>query len=360
MRPYSRFFCTQKMNYSENPYKPIINWLLLGCFLIFLMVFIGGLTRLTHSGLSMVEWNMFMGSIPPLNEADWQETFDKYKQYPEYQKVNFHFSLNEFKKIFLWEYSHRFLGRLIGLVFIVPFLWFLFKGKLWPALTWKLLIILFLGGFQGFLGWYMVKSGMVNIPDVSHYRLAAHLITAFITFAYTFWVVLDLLYPKNKNRQMKIAPWIWTLLILLIIQIVYGAFVAGLNAGKIFTTWPLMGDSWIASAVTSMQPLWKNFTEGIGGVQFVHRYLAYIVVGMVLMVYFKSRDLFLKSNQKKGLNFMLLMVGLQFLLGVFTLVFSVPLVMGVLHQFGAFLLLAAVVFCLHSFTSNPSVPSIST
>src|SRR5690606_35074911 len=205
----------------------------------------GGLTRLTNSGLSMVEWNMFMGSIPPMNEAEWQETFDKYKQYPEYQKVNFHFSVDEFKKIFLWEYTHRFLGRFIGLVFIVPFLWFLFRGKLWPSLTFKLVIILILGGFQGFLGWYMVESGLISNPDVSHYRLAAHLITAFLTFAYTFWVALDLLYPNNKNKQKGMGFWIWLLLFLLIIQIVYGAFVAGLNAGMVYNTWPKMGDSWI-------------------------------------------------------------------------------------------------------------------
>lgn len=320
------------------------------------MVLIGGLTRLTNSGLSMVEWNMFMGSLPPGSEIEWQETFDKYKQYPEYQLVNFDFGLEEFKEIFLWEYTHRFLGRLIGLVFIIPFLWFLFKGKLWPSLTYKLLIILFLGGLQGVLGWYMVESGLIKEPDVSHYRLAAHLLTAFITFAYTFWVALDLIYPKNRNRQLKMRPWIWSLLVLLILQIVYGAFVAGLNAGKIYTTWPKMGDTWIAESVGAMQPFFHNFIEGLAGVQFVHRYLAYIVVIMVLLVYFRARDLFLNSKQKKGLNFLVIMVGVQFLVGVLTLVNSVPLLLGTLHQLGAFFLLAGIVFCLHVFTANPSVP----
>lgn len=347
------------MIYSNNVHKPIINWLLLGCLLIFLMVLIGGLTRLTNSGLSMVEWNMFMGSLPPMNDAEWIETFEKYKQYPEYQLINFNFGLDEFKKIFLWEYTHRFLGRLIGLVFIIPFLWFLFRKKLWPSLTYKLLIILFLGGLQGFLGWYMVKSGLVKEPDVSHFRLAIHLITAFITFAYTFWVALDLIYPKNRNRQKKMAPWLWSLLILLIVQIIYGAFVAGLNAGKIFTTWPKMGDSWIAESVTAMQPLYHNFIEGLAGVQFIHRYMAYLVVFMVLMVYFKARDMFLNSRQKKGLNFLIIMVAIQFLIGVLTLVYAVPVVLGILHQLGAFFLLGGVVYCLHVFTSNPSVPDPS-
>ena len=344
------------MFYSNHAHRPIINWLLLGCLLIFLMVLIGGLTRLTNSGLSMVEWNMFMGSLPPSNTAEWNEMFDKYKQYPEYQKINFNITLDEFKQIFLWEYTHRFLGRLIGLVFIVPFLWFLLKGKLWPSLTYKLLIILFLGAFQGVLGWYMVKSGLLHEPDVSHFRLAMHLITAFITFAYTFWVALELIYPKNGNRQKKMAPWIWVLLIVLFIQIIYGAMVAGLNAGKIYTTWPKMGDSWIAEAVTSMQPLYHNFLEGLAGVQFVHRYVAYLVVFLVLMVYFKARDLFLNSRQKKSLNFLIIMVGVQFLIGVLTLVYAVPIVLGTLHQLGAFFLLAGVVFCLHTFISNPSVP----
>lgn len=299
---------------------------------------------------------MFMGSLPPMNDIEWQETFDKYKQYPEYRLVNFDFSLDEFKKIFLWEYTHRFLGRLIGLVFIVPFLWFLFRRKLWPSLTYKLLIILFLGGLQGFLGWYMVRSGLIKEPDVSHYRLAIHLITAFITFAYTFWVALGLIYPKNRNRQKKMRPWIWILLILLIIQIIWGAFVAGLNAGKIYTTWPKMGDSWIAESVIAMEPFYHNFIEGLAGVQFIHRYMAYLVVFMVLMVYFKGRDLFLNSKQKKSLNFLIFMVAVQFLIGVLTLVNSVPILLGTLHQLGAFFLLGGVVYCLHVFTANPSVP----
>lgn len=345
------------MIYSNNEHKPIINWLLLGCLLIFLMVLIGGLTRLTNSGLSMVEWNMFMGSLPPMNQADWQETFDQYKQYPEYRLVNFDFSLDEFKKIFLWEYTHRFLGRLIGLVFIIPFLWFLFRRKLWPSLTYKLLIILFLGGLQGFFGWYMVRSGLIKEPDVSHYRLAIHLITAFITFAYTFWVALGLIYPKNRNKQKKMRPWLWSLLILTIIQIIWGAFVAGLNAGKIYNTWPKMGDSWIAESVTAIDPFLHNFIEGLAGVQFIHRYVAYLVVFMVLMVYFKGRDLFLNSKQKKGLNFLILMVAIQFFIGVLTLINSVPILLGTLHQLGAFFLLAGVVYCLHVFLADPSVPA---
>lgn len=316
------------------------------------MVIVGGLTRLTHSGLSMVEWNLFMGSIPPTTEADWQELFNKYKQYPEYQLVNFNFSLEEFKSIFYWEYGHRMLGRFIGLVFIVPFLLFWIKKKISSSLMPKLLLILFMGGFQGFLGYYMVESGLVKNPDVSHYRLAMHLTTAFITFAYTFWVALGLIYPKENGAQLKRHPMksaFILLAVLLVIQIVWGAYVAGLNAGKVYTTWPKMGDDWIAPAVTAIEPLWLNFVEGIAGVQFVHRYLAYLLVGFVIWIYVKTRKYKLSQRQTSSIRLLVGMVFIQFLLGIGTLMMSVPIYMGLIHQIGAFILLAIVVFGWHSF-----------
>ncbi len=314
------------------------------------MVLIGGITRLTNSGLSMVEWKLLMGSLPPMNEAAWMVVFEKYKQFPEYQIINTHFSLEEFKDIYFWEYLHRFLGRLIGLVFIIPFLYFLFKKMIDKKLLYQLLLILFMGGFQGFLGWYMVKSGLNKMPDVSHFRLAMHLITAFITFAYTFWVALGLIYPnKQKTTFTSLRNWAVFLLIITVVQIVWGAFVAGLNAGKVYNTWPKMGDSWIAESVTAMQPLWHNFVEGLAGVQFIHRYLAYIVVGVVLFIYFKSKRLKLNKTQLKGVNFLMIMVSIQFTLGILTLLMGVPVWMGVLHQLGAFFLLSAVVYTLHRF-----------
>lgn len=332
----------------NKEHKPIVVWLLTGCVLIFIMVAIGGMTRLTHSGLSMVEWTLF-GSAPPSNEADWNELFDKYKQYPEYQQVNFNFSVEEFKRIFWWEYIHRQFGRMIGLVFIVPFFWFWLKGKLSSSLKPKLILILIMGGFQGLLGWYMVKSGLKQMPDVSHYRLAMHLITAFLTFAYTFWVALGLIYPNPPALQKGMKKPMVFLLLILIVQIVWGAYVAGLNAGKVYTTWPLMGDTLIPEAVTAMQPWWSNFVEGIAGVQFVHRYLAYIVLGLVIYLFVKSRKLKLSNTQQKGINFLLFAVSLQFVLGVFTLLFAVPVSLGLLHQLGAFVLLGATVYALHRF-----------
>lgn len=334
--------------------RPIVIWLLTGCLLIFLMVAIGGMTRLTHSGLSMVEWNLFMGSIPPTTEANWQELFEKYQQYPEYKLVNFNISLDEFKSIFYWEYGHRMFGRLIGLVFIIPFLWFWFRGKISKTLMPKLILILIMGGFQGFLGWYMVKSGLIKEPDVSHYRLAMHLTTAFLTFAYTFWVALGLIYPKQKKPSITsgIRKWLNALLLILITQIVWGAYVAGLNAGKVYNSWPKMGEKWIADGVTAMEPFWTNFFEGLAGVQFVHRYLAYLVVALVVIVFIKSRKLSLSNSQQKGITFLLAAVSFQFILGIVTLLYAVPISLGLLHQLGAFILLGAVVYALQRFSSR--------
>ena len=371
--------------------RPIAIWLLLGCFLIFAMVIIGGMTRLTNSGLSMVEWNLFMGSVPPTSEANWQELFNKYKQYPEYKLVNFNISLEEFKSIFYWEYGHRMFGRMIGLVFIIPFLWFWIKGRITKDLMPKLLIILALGAFQGFLGYWMVESGLVKDPDVSHYRLAAHLTTAFLTFAYTFWVALGLVYGKSEigNRKSEIleedtrtqspdsdqsnpaighrpsAPnessnrppifkWIRVLLVVLVIQIIWGAYVAGLNAGKVYNTWPKMGEKWIADGVTAMSPWWHNFVEGLAGVQFVHRYLAYAVLGLVIFIFFKGKRMNLFVSQRRGLNALLIAVGAQFFLGIFTVLYGVPLWLGVVHQLGAFVLLGATVYVLQRFQFLPS------
>ncbi|MGI8892455.1 MAG: COX15/CtaA family protein, partial [Bacteroidia bacterium] len=221
--------------------KIIVTWLLTGCFLIFVMVLVGGVTRLTGSGLSITEWNVLMGAVPPLNEHEWQITFAKYQQTPQYLKENYHFTLAEFKSIFWWEYIHRLLGRFIGIVFLIPFIFFLVKKWLPKPLILKLTLIFFLGGLQGFIGWYMVQSGLIDNPSVSHFRLALHLVTAFLTFGFTLWVALDIIYPGVRiNASALKVPLIFSALVLL--QIIYGAFVAGLKAGFIYTTFPLMGD----------------------------------------------------------------------------------------------------------------------
>ena len=332
--------------------KKVQIWLMIGALLIFIMVVIGGITRLTHSGLSISNYKLISGTLPPMGEQQWNDAFELYQQYPEYKKLNNHFSMQDFKDIYFWEWLHRFIGRMIGMVFIIPFVYFLIKKQLSIATIKKSIILLFLGGFQGALGWYMVKSGLVDKPDVSHYRLAAHLTTAFITFAYTLWVLLDILFPNKKEINKKFRNFIRIALILLIIQIIYGAFVAGLDAGFIHNYWPLMSDGKFMheTVLIEQNPIWKNFIAGKSGVQFAHRTLAYLVLTSILLIYFKSKKVTLTTYQRKGILALLLLVFLQFILGILTLVMHVPLILGVAHQVGAFFLLSAMTFTLHRFT----------
>lgn len=332
--------------------KIVIYWLLTGCILIFIMVVVGGITRLTHSGLSISNYKLISGTIPPMNETEWNEAFELYKQYPEYQKLNNHFGLEDFKDIYFWEWLHRVIGRFIGLVFIIPFLYFLIRKQLSKPTIKKSIILLTLGGFQGFLGWYMVKSGLVDNPDVSHYRLAAHLTTAFITFAYTFWVALDLMFPKQKEINKSFRNLVRFGLGLLLLQIIYGAFVAGLDAGFIHNHWPMMNEGKFMHETVYIEqnPLYKNFIEGKSGVQFVHRILAYVVVAAIFIIWNKSKKLSLTNYQQRGVNLLLIMVGVQFLLGVLTIILQVPVWLGVAHQVGAFALLSIMTFTLHRFS----------
>ena len=316
------------------------------------MVVVGGITRLTHSGLSISNYKLISGTLPPMNEAEWNEAFDLYKQYPEYQKLNNHFSLKDFKDIYFWEWFHRLIGRFIGIVFLIPFLYFLITKQLTKPTIKKAIILLCLGAFQGFLGWYMVKSGLVDNPDVSHYRLAAHLTTAFITFAYTFWVALDLMFPSKKDINTSFRNLIRWGLAILLLQIIYGAFVAGLDAGFIHNHWPMMSEGKFMHETVYIEqnPLYKNFIEGKSGVQFVHRMLAYVVVIFVFIIWYKAKKRALSIYQLQGINALLIIVGLQFLLGVLTIIYQVPVWLGVAHQIGAFFLLTAMTFTLHRFS----------
>ncbi|MEL1254346.1 COX15/CtaA family protein [Flavobacterium sp. DGU38] len=335
---------------KEN--KSVIIWLLSGCVLLFLMVVVGGITRLTNSGLSMTDWHLVTDTFPPLTEAKWQAAFDEYKKFPEYQKINIHndFQLADYKFIYFWEWFHRFIGRIIGLVFFVPFVYFLIKKKLDTPTIKKCIVLLAMGGFQGFLGWFMVRSGLIDNPDVSHFRLSLHLTFAFITFAYTLWVALDLIYPeRNINRIIPLRTIARYALVALLIQIIYGGFVAGLNAGLIHNHWPLMSDGEFIheSVFIEQSTLVKNLIEGKSGVQFVHRTFAYAVVAIILFLYFKSKKYSLTDTQSKGINILVIFVFIQFALGVFTLLYSVPLALGLIHQIMAFFLLSAMTYTLH-------------
>lgn len=332
--------------------KKVIYWLFSGCLLIFIMVIVGGITRLTNSGLSISDYKLITGTIPPLNQQEWEEAFALYKQYPEYQKLHYHFNLEDFKSIYFWEWLHRVIGRLIGIVFIIPFLYFFFTKQLTKPTIRKSLVLFALGALQGFLGWYMVKSGLVDNPNVSHYRLAMHLGTAFLTFAYAFWVALDLIYPKKKEINKGFRNLIRIGLGILSLQIIWGAFVAGLEAGFIHNFWPLMTDGKLVHETVWIEqnPLWRNFIEGKSGVQFVHRYLAYIVVTIILYIWYRSKTLVTTPLQQRSINALVLLVFVQFLLGVFTLIYAVPIWLGVVHQVGAFALLAGMTFALHRFS----------
>lgn len=333
---------------QKTYYKPLVIWLAIGAIMVAAMVVIGGVTRLTDSGLSMVDWNLFSGTIPPQSEVEWLETFDNYKNYPEYNLVNFEMSLSEFKSIFFWEWFHRVLGRTIGVVFIIPFFWFLYKKKLSPKLTKKLVILLFLGGFQGFLGWFMVKSGLVDRPDVSHFRLALHLSAAFLTFAYIFWLLLELTSSGDSEdlKLTKLAKWYKIFVPLVVLQIIFGAFVAGLDAGLVFPTWPRMGSYWIPPQIGAdisskgISSLWNEKVS----VQFLHRVLAYIVFIFTVFLWVKSRGLKDSLKSKMGMSFLMIAVLIQVILGIFTLLMKVPISLGVLHQFGALLVLMSIVY----------------
>lgn len=334
--------------------KSVIYWLLSGCVLLFIMVTVGGITRLTNSGLSMTDWHLVTDTFPPLSEEKWNAAFDEYKKFPEYQKINIHndFQLSDYKFIYFWEWFHRFIGRIIGLVFFVPFVYFLIKKKLDSSTIKKCCILLGMGAFQGFLGWFMVKSGLIDNPDVSHFRLSLHLTFAFITFAYTLWVALDLIYPDRKEVIAPLRKLARIAILFLIIQIIYGGFVAGLNAGLIHNHWPLMSDGqFIHESVVLEKNSWLlRLTEGKSGVQFVHRSLAYVVVGLIVFLYFKSKKYTLSLQQKSGLNTLVFIVFLQFTLGVITLLYSVPLWLGLSHQIMAFILLATMTYTLHRFS----------
>lgn len=335
----------------KNKNKSVIIWLLSGCVLLFMMVIVGGITRLTNSGLSMTDWHLVTDTFPPLTEEKWTQAFEEYKKFPEYQKINIHndFTLSDYKFIYFWEWFHRFIGRIIGLVFIIPFVYFLIKKQLSGETLKKCCVLLCMGAFQGFLGWFMVRSGLIDNPDVSHFRLALHLTFAFITFAYTLWVSLDLIYPTNVNPLIALKRIAQIALVFLLIQIIYGGFVAGLNAGLIHNHWPLMSDGqFLHESILLEKNSWfERLTEGKSGVQFVHRTMAYVVVGTILTLFFQSKKHILSATQQKGIQLLVIIVFLQFSLGVFTLLYGVPLWLGLIHQVMAFFLLSAMTFTLH-------------
>jgi len=353
------------MNRLEQNNKVII-WTLVLCFMVMIMVVIGGVTRLTGSGLSMVEWKPLMGAIPPLNLNDWNEVFAKYQTSPQYKLVNQGMSLSEFQWIYFWEYFHRLIGRLLGIVFFIPWVFFWIKNYISKKRAFKFLIGFLLGGLQGLMGWIMVASGLVDQPQVSHLRLAAHLVLAFFILAYFWRIIWELNlennlklkyeelendtqnrinnYEKSKMQNISVPFHFLNkalngMLFLLIVQIFYGALVAGLRAGFIANTFPDMQGSFFPLGGWVLSPSWINIIENPLTVQWVHRILGWSLFISAVVIYTKSRLDSISVSIQKVLLGLVAVIGLQFIIGIMTLLFRVPLPLAVLHQVGAAILL---------------------
>lgn len=344
--------------------RPVAIWLLVCCAAIFAMVVLGGVTRLTGSGLSIVRWEPITGMLPPLNEPAWEQVFQLYQESPEYQKKNRGMSLDGFKTIFWFEYAHRLLGRLIGAIFLVPLLFFIARRRIDRSVIPKLLFMFVLGGLQGALGWYMVKSGLINDPHVSPYRLTAHLGLAFLIYAYMFWVALDLLYPAQSStpaqerlRLSGLAPWI-TLLVF--VTVLSGGFVAGTRAGFAYNTFPMMDGRWIPEGMSTLDPLWRNLFENVTTVQFDHRVLAALLFVLIPLFWWAARRQPLPRRVRIGLDLLMAALGLQLALGISTLLLRVPVALGAAHQGGALLLLTACLFVWHQMRQGAAPSSLRT
>ena len=318
---------------SDSSRRAVAYWLLACCALVFAIVVVGGMTRLTHSGLSIVEWRPVTGTLPPLSDAAWQEEFAKYQSSPEFRQRNHSMTLQGFKGIFWWEYFHRLLGRLIGLAFALPFLWFLVRGAVRGALAWKLAGILALGGLQGAVGWYMVRSGLDHDPMVSPVRLAMHLGLAFVIYGTMLWVALGLLRPAggapSSPRLRRLAT---AMPYLVFAMVATGAFVAGIRAGYAYNTWPLMNGHVVPPEIWVIEPWWKNFAFNMAMVQFNHRTLGMVVVACAVAAWVMQRRAGGEGATRAWAHALLGAVALQFALGVTTLLLRAPLPLAAIHQ----------------------------
>ncbi|WP_337137653.1 MULTISPECIES: COX15/CtaA family protein [Sphingomonas] len=321
-------------------------WLFVVAAMIVAMVMIGGITRLTESGLSITQWKPISGTLPPMTDAAWQAEFDNYKKIPEYTQINRGMTLAGFKGIFFWEYAHRLFGRLIGMAFALPLLWFAVRRAIPAGYGWRLVAILALGGLQGAIGWWMVASGQSVRTDVSHVRLAVHLTTALGLLAGVVWTALDLraLHLVPFARPAAWRPVAIAALVLLFAQIVYGAFTAGLDAGYAFASWPLMGDAWFPGSTPMLDPSWRNPVDNPVVVQFIHRWLAFAAAAALGLLAWRASH----SGAPRAAMLVAGLVILQIALGIATLLSGVWIVIAVAHQANAALLLVATVWAAHA------------
>ena len=342
---------TREANDSRpGAFDPVATWLLVICAMVFAMIVLGGVTRLTQSGLSMVDWHPVTGWLPPLTEAAWQAALDAYRQSPEYRHVDAGMSLSGFQEIFWLEYLHRLFGRIIGVVFFLPFVWFLAKGRLNGPVRSKCVILFVLGGLQGVLGWYMVKSGLVDEPSVSQYRLAAHLSLALAIYLFALWTALDIIQPRYAvvpRDRARFAAWAAGVLGFIFLTVFSGALVAGLDAGLMYNTFPLMEGRLLPADAFHLRPVYLNFFEDRATVQFDHRVLAVTTVCFVLAFWLGVRRSDAPRGLRQGAGLMVMVVFIQAGIGIATLLTAVPVVLGALHQAGAVVLLTAALWCLH-------------
>lgn len=339
----------------------IATWLLVCAAGVFGMVIIGGITRLTESGLSMVEWRPLIGALPPWSDAEWHRVFELYRQIPEYKLLNAGMSLADFKSIFWWEYFHRLSGRLVGILFAVPFVFFLLKGWLTTRLTWRLAGLLLLGGLQGLIGWWMVKSGLSDRTDVSQYRLAVHLLLALFILAMLFHLALSLLFLPNQRVRVSrsLAMHAWFLVAAVLLTIGSGALVAGTDAGLIYNSFPLMGGSIVPAEYAYLGPFWLNWFENPAAIQFNHRWLAVSTFLIAVVFWGRTRSARLTRASLAAVTGMIAVACLQVSLGISVLLTNVPLPLAAVHQAVAVLFLmtsVAAAFFMRP-GNSPTVPS---
>lgn len=342
----------------ESSTRPVIAWLLVCCALVFAMVVLGGVTRLTHSGLSIVEWQPLVGTIPPLSQEDWDELFEKYRLTPEYREVNRGMDLDGFKDIFWLEYCHRLLGRLIGLAFLAPFAYFLVRGRLPLQLKWRLAGIFVLGGLQGALGWYMVASGLVNEPRVSQHRLAAHLALAFAIYGAMWWTALELLFSRVPFERAAPAPLrrlAWTTTALIALMVVTGGLVAGIRAGRAYNTFPLMNGHLVPPEILMIEPWWENFFSNMATVQFDHRLVAWTLAAVVPALWLKVMKSAVPARARGFAHLLLAALTAQIALGITTLLLVVPVPLAAAHQAGALVVLTAALGLNHALGPSTAV-----
>ena len=328
---------------TDANHRAIAWWLIGVAALVFIMVVVGGLTRLTESGLSITEWKPVTGALPPMSEEHWQQEFDLYKRIPQYEIMNKGMTLHEFKTIYWWEWSHRFLGRLIGLAFFVPFVFFVATRRVERALVPRLVFLFVLGGMQGVLGWWMVMSGLTDRTEVSQYRLAAHLGLATLIYGALIWTALDLFNGKSTRLLSGLAKAAAAILVLIFLQTILGAFVAGIRAGLIYNTWPLMAGAFIPDGLLAMTPVWHNFFESHLTVQFQHRMTAYLLLLCVTWHWWAAR----KAAAAASAGWLLVAMFAQACIGIWTVLWVVPIPLGAAHQAGAMVVFGVAVWHVH-------------